>query len=214
MQQNIKKRLLRTLILALIGLSIGVGIGFYQVYSDPALSQKKPAQSSASLPVSGLDIGGDFTLINQEGKTVTRDSWPGKYQLIYFGFTYCPAICPTELQKMTRALGMLPEEVATKIQPILITIDPERDDVATIREYVKLFHPRLIGLTGSREQIDPVIADFRIFARKVEDPDLSDYTMDHSTFTYLFDPDGTLVSIFRIDDSAAFMAEDMGDKVR
>jgi protein SCO1/2 len=102
---------------------------------------------------------------------------------------------------MTQILNSLPEDKLNKIQPLFITIDPERDTPELMKDYLSLFHPKIIGLTGTPEEIKKVIDLWRVYAVRVEDPDLSDYTMDHSTYTYLMDPDGTLVEIFRMKDS-------------
>jgi protein SCO1/2 len=213
MNQKIKKRLIRFVILSALGLLIGGGVAWYQIQLQTARVMPQGSyESQGAIEVAGLKIGGPFTLTDHTGKQVNQDSWPGQYQLIYFGFTYCPAICPTELQKMTRAMSALGER-AQKIQPILISVDPERDTPEVLADYVDLFHPRLVGLTGTVPQINAVKRSYRIFASKVQDEDLSDYTMDHSTFTYLFDPEGNLISMYRIEDTADFMAADLRAKI-
>ena len=98
----------------------------------------------------------EFKLIDDTSKTFLPEKFAGKWNILFFGFTYCPAICPTELGKMTAALNMMPAEQAEKIQPLFITIDPERDTVETMKSYVSLFHPRFIGLTGTVGQIEQI----------------------------------------------------------
>lgn len=170
-------------------------------------------RSESVRPVmTGTRIGGPFTLVDQDGRAVTEASWPGKYRLVYFGFTYCPAICPTELQKMAAALKDLGPE-ADKIQPIFISVDPERDTPAVLKPYVPLFDPRLTGLTGTREQIDKVLKAWHVYAAKAQEPGASDYTMDHSSFTYLTDADGELLALYRITDTASAMAGDIRDRI-
>lgn len=141
-------------------------------------------------------IGGDFTLTDQDGRRVTQADFQGKYMLIYFGFTFCPDVCPTELQIMGGALEALGDEAA-KIQPILITIDPDRDTPEVLAKYVKQFDPRLIGLTGSADEIAAVAKAYRVYYEKVKDDESStDYTMDHSSVVYLMGPDGQFLAFF------------------
>ena len=204
MSTPFKKRLLRTALLSLLALVVGAGIAMMQIKNDRALPPPPK--------VAGGAIGGDYELVDHTGKTVTQDEFSGRHKLIYFGFTSCPAICPTELTKVTKALEILGEEGAD-IQPIFITIDPARDSVDVMKGYISLFTPRLVGLTGSQAQIDETLKNYRVFARKVEDESLSDYTMDHSSFIYLMSPDDELISIYRIQDDAEFIAKDVRAKI-
>ncbi len=206
---TLKKRILRTLVLVSLGLLIGGGVGLYQISMEDARVLKKGESHSTDTGIAGLKIGGPFTLTDHTGKKVTEADYAGHYQLIYFGFTYCPAICPTELQKMTKVLNMLPQDASDKIIPLFFTIDPQRDTPDVMADYVSLFHPRLIGLTGTQPQIDNVTRAYRIFANKVNDPELSDYTMDHSTFIYLMGKDNELLSIYRIQDDADYIKSDI-----
>jgi protein SCO1/2 len=161
------------------------------------------------IPVTEDAFGGPFTLTDHTGKKVTDKDFTGKYRLIYFGFTYCPAICPTELAKITAALNILGDE-GKDIQPIFITVDPERDTAEAMGKYVTMFHPSLVGLTGAPEQIRKVAKDYKIYFAKVQDESMSDYTMDHSSFIYFMAPDDRLLRIFRMEDSA----QDMADVIR
>lgn len=208
---DIKKRLLRTALLSLIGLGIGVGIAAYQISQEPALTITAKDQSSTSTQSSmaGVSLGGPFTLRDHTGAAVTQDTYKGDYKLIYFGFTYCPAICPTELQKISGVMKSLPEEISTQIQPLFITVDPDRDTVPVMADYVDLFHPKLIGLTGTPDQIEAVKKQYRVFATKVETEEMSDYTVDHSSFIYFMGPDDTLLSIYRIKDTQEYITEDI-----
>ncbi len=146
--------------------------------------------------VSSVTVGGPFALTNGVGKTVTPADFAGRHMLVYFGYTFCPDVCPTELGNIAVALDMLDEEDAERVTPIFITIDPERDTPEIVADYVQLFHERLVGLTGTRDQIDQVAQQYRIFFRKVEDPEHTYYLMDHSSFVYLMDDNGELVSMF------------------
>lgn len=202
---DIKARLKRTLILCVIGLVIGTGIGFYQMNNA---EQTRGAASG----IAGVKIGGPFSLVNQNGESVTEKNFAGQYKLIYFGFTYCPAICPTELQKITRVLKTLEKDnpkLAANIAPIFITVDPERDTPEVLKDYITQFHPKLVGLTGSVEQIEDAKKKYRIFAAKVQEEGMSDYTMDHSSFIYFIGPDDNVLGVYRMDDTAQMMVADM-----
>ena len=163
--------------------------------------------------VSTVSVGGPFTLTNTAGETVTEADFAGRHMLIYFGYTFCPDVCPTELGNITVALNMLDPAVADQVTPVFITIDPERDTPDILAEYVPLFHEDLIGLTGSREQIDRVAQQYRIFFRKVEDPDYTYYLMDHSSFVYLMDETGELVSMFAYGTEPESLAETINASV-
>lgn len=177
------------LLIACVGLCLGALAVF--------LGGKLPSQAS-------MAIGGPFTLINQDGQTVTEKSFGNKYLLIYFGFTYCPAICPTELQKMAEAFHALPKAWQTQVQPLFISVDPERDTPETLKNYVDLFLPELVGLTGTMDQIAAVKSSYKIYAAKV--PEGDSYTMDHSSYIYLVDPAGKARAIFKSSDTAASIA--------
>jgi cytochrome oxidase Cu insertion factor (SCO1/SenC/PrrC family) len=141
-------------------------------------------------------IGGPFTLSDHQGGRVSDTDFRGRFMLVYFGYTFCPDMCPLGLQVMAQALDELPAEIAAEIVPVFITVDPERDTVEALREYVPLFHPRLIGLTGSAEEVDEALRAYRVYARKAESSAAAAYLMDHSTFTYLMGPDGAYLTHF------------------
>lgn len=207
---NIKKRLLRTFALALIGLAIGGAIAYIQVSSESAhVIKQNVTQNSGPSRMAGVNLGGSFDLMDHNGKAVTAETYDGKYKLIYFGFTYCPAICPTELQKITQVMNKLDEEFSKQIQPLFITVDPERDTAEVMAEYVSLFHPELIGLTGTTDQIGKVMKDYKIFATKVEDDSMSEYTMDHSSFIYFMSMDNKPLGIYRMQDDADYIVGDI-----
>lgn len=210
-------RAIRISVFSILALIIGSAIAYWQVSSQDArvikTSSRPMTEADKPTKIAGLDIGGPFTLSDQNGNKVTEKSYTDQYKLIYFGFTYCPAICPTELQKMRQVMNGLPDTVASTIQPLFITIDPERDTVAVMKDYVSLFHPRLIGLTGTPPQIDIVKKHYRIFAAKVPDETGEDYTMNHSSFTYLMSPENTLVGMYRLKDTADMMVKDIQSKI-
>lgn len=143
-------------------------------------------------------VGGPFSLTNQDGKRVTDQDFRGKYMLIFFGFTFCPDVCPSELQVMSAALDELGPQ-GDKIQPVFITIDPERDTPEAMKVYVSNFHPRMVGLTGSQADIAAVAKAYRVYYAKAKAPEGAapeDYLMDHSTILYLMGPDGRFVKHF------------------
>lgn len=144
-------------------------------------------------------IGGPFSLVNQDGVAVTEKNYADHYKLTYFGFTYCPVICPTSLSKMVEAYLALPPNLRAKLQIIFITLDPERDTAPVVKSYVGLFDPHLVGLTGSMEQIEDVKKAYKVFATKVGEGD--NYTIDHSSFIYLQNPEGKTIGLFKTSDN-------------
>jgi protein SCO1/2 len=140
-------------------------------------------------------IGGPFELVDQTGKTVTDADFKGKLMLVYFGYTYCPDACPTALGVMAAAIGKL-DVAGERVAPILISIDPERDTPAALKDYVGNFHPRLVGLTGSAEQVAKAAKAYRAFYQKQPGASGADYLMDHSTLIYLMGADGQLLTFF------------------
>lgn len=169
-------------------------------------------QTVVTTNVASVPIGGAFTLIDQDGKTVTEKSWPNKYLLIYFGFTHCPDICPLGLSKMNEALQALPEKQRDLIQPILITVDPERDTPESLKTYVGLFNERLVGLTGTVEQIEHIKKLYRVFAEKQGDG--KDYMVNHSGFTYFMTPQNELALVFAHETSPDDMTKQIGDYLK
>lgn len=140
-----------------------------------------------------MQVGGDFQLIDQNGKLRTNRDFHGKFMMIYFGYRHCPDVCPTALTTITEALDLLGPK-AKHIQPIFITIDPERDTVPEMAEYIKNFHDSFLALTGNAEQIEKAKVAFKVFSQKNKEED--DYSMDHSSIIYVMDRQGQLVSHF------------------
>lgn len=136
-------------------------------------------------------VGGAFTLVNGDGETVTEADFAGKVMVVYFGFTFCPDICPTELVAIADAVDLLPPAARAKVQPIFITIDPERDNPGAMRDYVSNFHERMIGLTGTAEQIRTAAKAYRVYYAKQEpQTEGAPYLMAHSSFIYVMDGTG------------------------
>ncbi|MCI5060664.1 MAG: SCO family protein [Alphaproteobacteria bacterium] len=197
----IKKRFFHIVVASLIGLMLAGLISFAQIRQERSQSD-----------VVAHNFGGRFELVDHNGQNVTHEDFEGTYRLIYFGFTYCPAICPTELQKIASALDMLGNK-AEQITPIFITVDPQRDTVSVMREYVEMFHPNLVGLTGTPAQIKQAMDSYKIYAAKVQDDSMSDYTMDHSSFIYFMGPDNALYKIFKTQDTAEDIAAEIGKRI-
>ncbi|MGL6042452.1 MAG: SCO family protein [Sandaracinobacteroides sp.] len=146
--------------------------------------------------LAGSAVGGPFTLVDEAGRTVTSDSFAGKWRLMYFGFTYCPDICPTDTAKLAQGLKLFEAQhpdAAARVQPLFLTVDPERDTPAALAEFTDSFHPRLLGLTGSRAQMDAALKTFRVYASKVPGVTPDSYTYDHLAILYLMAPDGSPV---------------------
>lgn len=154
-----------------------------------------PSSAGIAVPDS-VSVGGPFSLVDPSGKIVTDADFRGRWMLIYFGYTFCPDVCPTELQAVATGLDLLGKQ-ADQVVPIFITVDPERDTPAAMGEYVKLFDDRLIGLTGSQDQVKAALREYRVYAAKSESKTGSSYLMDHSSFLYLIGPDGKLRSLFK-----------------
>ena len=162
-------------------------------------SQQGVATSGGTTATGTALIGGPFELLDQNGELRRESDFAGRHMLIYFGFTYCPDICPSSLSLMTQALDILEErapEKAGTIAPIFITVDPERDTVEAMKSYAAHFHPDMVALTGSEEQVAKAAKAYRVYYAKVEDEAAGDYLMDHSSFIYLMGPDGGYVSHF------------------
>ena len=167
-----------------------------------------PAAAQNALPP-GLSFGGPFELTNAEGETVRDTDFRGRFMLIYFGYTFCPDICPTDLSEMGVAIDDLPDELAQQVQPIFITVDPGRDTPQIAQEYAQNFHSRLIGLSGGLEQVGKVVKDFRVHRAKVfvEGVAEDEYLVSHSPNTYLMGPDGKFLTLFPHDTPASRMTK-------
>jgi protein SCO1 len=164
-----------------------------------------PGSGSSGLP--SIAIGGPFALETADGTTVTDKTYRDKWQLVYFGYTLCPDACPTALNEIAGALQQL-GPLADKVQPLFITVDPQRDTPAVIGDYVRNFDPRIVGLTGSPEAIAAVAKAYKVYYavhRTGNGPD--DYLMDHSGFVYLMDPEGRFVRVLSGETSAHAMAD-------
>ena len=174
----------------------------------PTIAQSEQS-ASADAEEFPVKFGGPFTLVDHEGITRTDADFRGRFMLVYFGYTYCPDICPTGLQTMTDALDMLGAAVK-RVQPLFISIDPARDTVPELKQYLENFQPAILGLTGSEAQVRAVARAYKVHRRKVnlsEPEDANDYLVDHSSITYLMGPDGGFVTLFPHGTEPEFMAD-------
>lgn len=153
-------------------------------------------------------IGGPFELTDQNGNAVTDQTFKGKLMLIYFGFTFCPDACPTALGVMSAALDKL-DVAADRVVPMLITVDPERDTAPVLKDYVSNFHPRMMGLTGTPEQIAKVAKAYRVFYAKAPGAAPDEYLMDHTLLIYLMDGEGKYLKFFGPDATPDQIAEEI-----
>uniref|UniRef100_A0A673B6R0 SCO cytochrome c oxidase assembly protein 2 n=1 Tax=Sphaeramia orbicularis TaxID=375764 RepID=A0A673B6R0_9TELE len=140
---------------------------------------------------------GTFSLLDHTGRRRTKQDFLGSWVLLYFGFTHCPDICPDELEKMSAVVATLDQDPALpQVQPLFITVDPERDDVPALAHYVKDFHPRLIGLTGTAEEVKHAGRDYRVYATPGPKDEDGDYIVDHTILIYLISPDGLFLDYY------------------
>lgn len=158
--------------------------------------------SNAEPPLAGARVGGPFALVDHTGKPVTDKSYDGKYRLIYFGYTFCPDVCPVDLKWLMLGLKKFEEQDparGARVQPIFITVDPARDTPQVVGQWIRNFHPRLVGLTGTQEQIDAVTREYLVTARKVDGATPDSYLMAHTQLAYLMDPQGKPVALIPVD---------------
>ncbi|MGH6643201.1 MAG: SCO family protein [Bradyrhizobium sp.] len=152
-------------------------------------------------------IGGPFQLTDQAGQTVTDQNLKGKPTLIFFGFTHCPDVCPTSLFEISEVLKAMGKD-ADRVNAYFVSVDPERDTAAAMKDYLSSFDPHLKGLTGTPESVAKVLSAYRVYSKKVPLKD-GDYTMDHTALIYLMDRDGRFVSPFNLKRSPAEAATDL-----
>ena len=141
-------------------------------------------------------VGGPFTLISQDGRTVTDKDYLGEPLLVFFGYTHCPDVCPTTMFQTSEILRALGPDARMNV--LFVTVDPERDTPAALKEYVSSFDPRVVGLSGNRQQIDAAIKAYRVYAKKVPGQN-GEYTYDHTALVYLMDKNGRFAGSFNID---------------
>lgn len=206
MSNNTKYIAVVAMIIAIISLGI-------IIFGQPPVKSKPSEDGMAS--VSDLELGGDFILHDPDGKVFDSSTARGKYLLIYFGFTYCPDICPASLLEMTQVINALGDQ-ADKLQPIFITIDPKRDTNAQLKSYFASFDSRIMPLSGSEQEIRAVADKFKVYyARSTETGSDRDdnYMLNHSSFFYLINPKGKLIRYYDTKAAATTMAIDVKEFV-
>jgi cytochrome oxidase Cu insertion factor (SCO1/SenC/PrrC family) len=193
-----------------ISLCIGVGSGVAIKYLSPG--PKAKAYEVAKM--GRVSIGGNFDLIDFNGQKISNKDFHGKYLLVYFGFTFCPDVCPTALNHIKEALELLPDNTRKLIVPIFITIDPGRDTIQHLKNYMHQFDDEIIGLTGTEEQIEEAMKQYRVYSKKIENEvERENYLLDHSSFIYFMNKDGEYISHFGHNTSPEKLAEFINDKI-
>jgi protein SCO1/2 len=170
-----------------------IGGGFLVAALGIGWLQSQRQQPSSVADTSPVPIGGAFSLVDENGQTVTDQTYRGKWLLVFFGFTHCPDVCPTALNDIALTLDQL-GPLAGSVQPLFVTVDPERDTPEIVKDYTDAFHPNIVGLTGTPAQIADTAKVYRVYYKKVAQGDI--YTMDHSGITYVMAPDGKFAAHF------------------
>jgi protein SCO1/2 len=160
---------------------------------------------------SSAQIGGPFTLDAADGRTVTDQTYRGKWLVIYFGYTFCPDACPTTLNNMSEAFDKLGSD-ASKVQPLFITVDPKRDTPQVMADYLKSFDPRIVGLTGSQAQTESVAKAYRVYVAPQKTGG-DDYLVDHSAYIYVVNPHGKFVNVIAGDAAGAEIAKKLREMI-
>jgi cytochrome oxidase Cu insertion factor (SCO1/SenC/PrrC family) len=196
----------------LLALGFAGGLAVAAVCGWLLAARQSPERSAAELMDAVMwsrePIGGPFALTDHNGAHRTDADFRGKLMLVYFGFTSCPDICPIDLLQMARAIDQL-GQAGEMVQPLFISIDPERDTPGHLKEYMSLFHPRFVGLTGNAMAVRAAANSYRVYYKKVEWSDRTNYTVDHSAFTYLMGRTGEYLGFFPPGTPAERLAEDI-----
>lgn len=190
-----------TLIIALLAFAVGIAAAQYFLATRPAPA----SDASGTLVPVNAAFGGDFTL-TQDGKTVKLSDFSGKVVVLYFGYASCPDICPTSLAIISAGLKELSAEELAQVQPIFVSVDPERDHGERLMAYAKHFHPKLIGITGTAEEVKQAAQRYGAFYAKVASNSAMGYLVDHTSQTYLLSKDGKSVKILPHNPSPADVA--------
>lgn len=171
------------------------------------------AKKGRNMVVAGApQIGGAFTLVSHEGKQVTDQDFFGKYTLIFFGYTSCPDVCPTEMNTISLVYEILGDK-ASGVTPVFVSIDPGRDTTEVMSDFVSAFDAPIVGLTGTQAQVDAIVKAYRVYAKKAQNDDPEYYLMDHTSFTYLMDREGQLSEIFSYGTSPEKIAKTLMEKL-
>jgi len=172
----------------------------------------RSAPADTRPPLAGARIGGPFALTDQDGRAITDRAFQGRYRIMYFGYTFCPDVCPTDVAVIGSALKQVERDrpaLGAKIVPIFVTVDPERDTPAALKSFVAAFHPRMIGLTGSPAAIDAVAKAYGVYHAEGDPSPGGGYLVNHSRQAYLMDPSGKPLALLPQDKGAAAVAEEI-----
>jgi cytochrome oxidase Cu insertion factor (SCO1/SenC/PrrC family) len=169
--------------------AVGFGLKYKDMFSSTAKIHNVEGET-----VKAFDLGCPFTLKNQNGQTIKSQDSNGKIRVVYFGYTYCPDLCPLALTNITEALNDLKND-RDSVVTYFITIDPERDTIAKLKEYSENFHPNIQMLYGTEAQLKPIKKSYKVIAQRVDDKKFGDYLIDHSTFIYILNKNGKVVDI-------------------
>lgn len=189
----------------------------FQAFAPLLLIVSGCSAASEEPPLAGARIGGPFALTDPAGKTVRDTDFAGRYRIVYFGYTYCPDICPNDMLKIGQAMKLLDKQAPAKakaIAPIFITVDPERDTPKVVGEFVRNFDDRIVGLTGSPEAIAAVEKQYAVYARKEKPAENGAYLVGHSQIAYLMDRDGKPIASLPIEKDAAALVEQLDHWVK
>lgn len=168
-------------------------------------------------PLAGAAMGGPFTLTSHEGRRVSSEEFAGRYRIVYFGYTYCPDVCPVDLQLISAALRRFEQsdpERAARVQPLFVTTDPARDTPAVLRDYLGDFHPRIVGLTGTPDEIGNVARAHGVYFSAREPSEGGGYLVDHNRTTVLYGPEGEPIAILPHDEGPGAIVEALERWVR
>jgi len=166
----------------------------------------------ADPPLAGAKIGGPFQLIDQDGRAITDKAFAGKYRIMYFGYTYCPDVCPTTAQTIGAAMRLLDKSdpaLSARVVPVFVTVDPDRDTPAVVKQFVSAFYPRFVGLTGSAAAIDTIKTEYGVFASKGKTTPNGGYLVEHSNAAYLMDSNGKPLALLPTEQGSQATADEI-----
>lgn len=194
-------------------LAVALTMALTVALTVPLAACHQPAERP---PLEGAAIGGPFTLVDKDGKTVTWDQFKGQWRIVYFGYTFCPDACPMDVQAMMRGFTLFAEahpDRAAKVQPIFVSIDPARDTPRVVGEWTAAFGPRLLGLTGTEQQVNKAADAFAVYHKRGADT-AGGYLMDHSRISYLMDPGGKPIAMLPTDKGPEAVAVELAKWVK
>lgn len=202
------KSILTTTLIILVVFALAIAAAAWWKTQGTSNQPNANENEISSTPAINTTIGAPFTLTNQNGEQVSDSQFRGKLMLVYFGFSHCPDVCPTDMQVISNTMKQL-GAYQSHVQPIFISIDPERDTPERLQQFAKNFDPSIQLLTGSKDEIAMIVNGYKAFAQKVTREDIDEYLMNHSAFTYLMGPDGNYVRHFAHNTNPFDMARDI-----